>query len=138
MPTETSIIPKKIWEKLLIYWQTKNLSKQTYDIALIIAVAIYTDEKIYEEELYQARQILHKRLKHKGSVDNIIDYIEHKLYLYTKDQSQWKQDLQTCRNLIKNKQELYVHFLDIFTADEDIDEKEAAFELSLKKMLMDS
>lgn len=138
MPTETSIIPKTIWEKLLIYWQTKNLSKQTYDIALIIAVAIYTDGKIYEEELRQARQILHEHLNHKGSVDNIIDYIEHKLYLYAENQSQWKQDIQTCRHLIKNNQELYVHFLDIFKADENIDEKEAAFELSLKKMLMES
>lgn len=138
MPTETLITPKKIWEKLLIYWQTKNLSKHTYDIALIIAVAIYTDDKIYEEELHQARHMFHERLKHKGSVDDVMDYIEHKLFVYTEDKSQWNQDLQTCRNLIKTNQELYVYILDIFTADEYIDEKEAAFEVSIKKMLMNS
>lgn len=138
MPTETLIMPKKIWEKLLIYWQTKNFSNHTYDIALILAAAIYTDNKIYEEELRQARRILHKHLNHEGSVEDIMDYIELKLTLYDKDKSQWYQDIQACRNLIKADQQLYTHFLDIFEADEHIDEKETEFEVSLKKMLIRS
>lgn len=138
MPTETYIAPKKILEKLLIYWRTKNYARQTYDIALIIAVAIYTNKNIYEEEMEAAKQMLYEHLNHDDSVEKIMDYIELKLLHYLQDDELWYEDLRTCRALIKKDEELYLYFLNIFEADEKIDDEEIAFESSLKKMLLRS
>ncbi len=138
MPTETTITPKKILEKLLIYWHTKNYSQRTYDIALIIAVAIYTNDKIYEKELHEAKRLLYEYLNHEASAEEIMDYIELKLSLYIQDREQWYKDLRTCRDLIKAHEELYAYFLEIFEADQNIDDEEMEFEASLRKMLLRS
>lgn len=138
MQKERTIEPKKIWQKLLIYWHTKNYTKQTYDIALIIAAAIYTDRKIYEEELLQAKRMLQGHLNHEASVQKVMDYIELKLSRYVEDEELWYQDLQTCRTFIQKNEELYIYFIDIFEADENLDEEEIAFETSLRKTLLRS
>ena len=136
MATKATIQPKKTWQKLLIYWRTKNFSRQVYDIALILAVAIYTNREIYEEELQQARLTLEELLKDQDSADEIMDYIEMKVLQYTNDEMLWQKDQQKIRKLVEKDEDLYTFLLDIFEADDKVDEEEMLFETSLKTAML--
>lgn len=136
MATEANIEPKNTWQKLLIYWRTKNFSKQVYDIALILAVAIYTNRKIYEEELEQARLTLEELLKDEDSAKEIMHYIEMKVVQYAEDEQLWHYDQRKIRDLITQNEELYAFLLTIFEADNNLDEEEMLFEASLKTALL--
>jgi hypothetical protein len=138
MAHETTIAPKSSWQKLLIYWRTKNLSTEVYDIALILAVAIFTNKKIYEEELEEAKMQLQKRLRDAGAVDEVMQYIEMKLACYAHSIETWHKDQQRVRELIEKDEELYGYLLSIFEADALIDDEESGFETSLKKALLRS
>lgn len=138
MAHETTITPKSLWEKLLIFWHTKNHSSEIYDIALILAVAIFTNKKIYEEELSEARHLLMERLHHADDVDTVMEYIEMKLAEYCESLDAWHHDQQKVRELISRDEDLYSYLLSIFEADENIDKEESGFETSLKKMLLRS
>ena len=138
MAHETTIPPKSSWQKLLIYWRTKNLSTEVYDIALILAVAIFTNKKVYEEELEEARIQLYGRLKSEGAVNEVMEYIEMKLAAYTQSLEEWHKDQQKVRELLEKDQSLYAYLLSIFEADESIDDEESSFEESLKRALLRS
>ena len=135
MATEVTIAPKSIWEKLLIYWHTKNHTRRMYDVALIIATAIYTNHRVYAEELEEAYRILRSYLGNDHSIAEIMDYIHMKVAGYVSNEADWFKDLDTCRKMIRNEQQLFVHFLRIFEADHLIDEEEQAFIDSIKVML---
>jgi hypothetical protein len=138
MAHETTLPPKKGWQKLLIYWNTKNFSNEIYDIALILAVGIFTNKTIYEEELAQARTLLLEKLKDADSVDSVMEYVEMKLADYVADIAAWHEDQQKVRHLIEKDEELYAYLLSIYEADALIDDAESGFEDSLKKTLMRS
>ncbi len=138
MAHETTIAPKKTWQKLLIYWHTKNHSTKAYDIATILAVAIFTNKKIYEEELSEARKLLHQQTNDPVAVDELMEFIEMRLSEYQETVDAWHEDQQKVRMLIEANQELYAHLRTIFEADESIDSEESDFEASLKKTLLRS
>jgi hypothetical protein len=138
MAHETTIAPKNVWEKLLIFWRTKNHSSRIYDIALILAVAIYTNKRIYEEELREARRQLSGCVESQEEVENIMEYIEMKLDAYRGDAELWHRDQRKVRDLVGKDEELYAYLLSIFEADDSIDDEESGFESSLKKMLLRS
>jgi hypothetical protein len=135
MAHETTIAPKTLWKKILIYWHTKNHSRKIYDIALILAVAIFTNRKIYLEELEEARHLLLEHLRNADDVDNVMEYVEMKLASYVEARDAWHEDQKTVRVLIEKDEELYAYLLSIFEADEMIDAAESLFEESLKKAL---
>ncbi len=138
MAKEVTIAPKTIWEKLLIHWHTKNHSQQIYDIALIIATAIYTNHKIYAEEMAEAHRILESHLKDENSIAEIMEYIQMKLLCYMDKEAEWYKDLAKCRELIKKDQALFEHFLNIFESDHTIEQDEEDFIESIKVMLLRS
>jgi hypothetical protein len=138
MAHEASITPKKLWERLLIYWHTKNHSAEVYDIALILSVAIFTNQKIYEEELMEARLLLQELLHEHSSINQVMEYIEMKLSGYVANMDSWYEDQQKVREMILKDQELYTYLLNIFEADEHFDDEESSFEESLKKALLRS
>lgn len=138
MAHETTIAPKNVWEKLLIFWRTKNHSSRIYDIALILAVAIYTNKRVYEEELREARRQLSGCVESQEEVENIMEYIEMKLDAYHSDAELWHRDQRKVRDLVGKDEELYAYLLSIFEADDSIDDEESGFESSLKKMLLRS
>lgn len=138
MPVQTTIVPKSGWEKLLIYWHTKNHTRRIYEIALLIAAAIYTNHHIYEEEMEEAHRILVRLLKDESSVEEVMQYIELKLLRYLDNEQSWHDDLKMCRQLLKEEEELYAYCLNIFEADHKIDVEELELEQSLKKMLLRS
>jgi hypothetical protein len=138
MAHEAFITPKRLWERLLIYWHTKNHSAEVYDIALILSVAIFTNQKIYEEELMEARLLLQERLKDPSSVDEVMGYIEMKLSNYIKSMDAWHKDQKKVREMLEKDQDLYAYLLNIFEADDSIDDEESGFENSLKKALLRS
>jgi hypothetical protein len=135
MATEVTIAPKTVWEKLLIYWHTKNHTRHMYDVALIIATAIYTNHKIYAEELEEADRILHGYLNDDHSIAEIMEYIQMKVASYVSNEANWYKDIDTCRKMVGKDQQLFTHFLEIFEADHVIDEEEGAFIESIKVML---
>lgn len=138
MAHEASIAPKQLWERLLIYWHTKNHSAEVYDIALILSVAIFTNQKVYDEELMEARLLLQERLREPSSVDEVMEYIELKLSTYIANKDAWHKDQKRVRDLLEKDQDLYAYLLNIFEADDTIDDEESGFENSLKKALLRS
>jgi hypothetical protein len=138
MAQKTTIAPKNTWQKLLIYWHTKNHHGDIYDIAKILAVGIYTNQAVYEEELEEARALLHGKLHDSGSVNEVMEYIEMKLANYAEDRDTWHRDQRDVREMIEKDEELYGYLLSIFEADDSIDTEESRFEASLKKALLRS
>lgn len=132
MATETALKPKKMWQKLLIYWHTKDFSNKTYDIALIMAVAIYTNHKIYKEELQEAHVMLNELLQNEESAMSIMKYIEMKLLQYTEDEKLWRKEQNIVREIIKKNEEFYTYLINIFEADNKLDEEEKLFETSIR------
>jgi len=132
MAHEITIAPKTRWEKLMIFWRMKNFSAACYDIALILAVAIFTNRKIYEEELAEARSLLREKVDEEG-VEDLMAYIEMKLENYVASVDVWHEDQQRVRTMIERDEELYAYFLDIFEADACFDAHESDFEASLIK-----
>lgn len=138
MAQKTTVAPKNTWQKLLIYWHTKNHHTTIYDLAKILAVGIYTNRVIYREELEEARTLLREKLRDSESVEEVMGYIEMKLACYTENRDTWHTDQKTVRKMIEKDEELYGYMLSIFEADHSIDEEEVRFEASLKKALLRS
>lgn len=138
MAQKTTVAPKTIWQKLLIYWNTKNHRAEVYDIALILAVSIFTNNAVYEEELTEARALLFGKLRDPASVKEVMGYIEMKLSCYAQDRDAWHRDQKRVREMIEKDEGLYTYMLSIFEADDNIDSEESGFEASLRKALLRS
>jgi hypothetical protein len=134
MAKETTLQPRNALEKLLILWQTKNHSKHTYEIAKILAVAIYMNRHIFQEEIDCASDILKTFLVNGGS-DEVMEYIRMKLCDYQKDSKAWKKDMAAAKALILDDEELFRFADDIFRADDRLDPEERSFITSLKDAL---
>ncbi len=137
--TNEMILPEKSsWRKLLIYWHTKNFSQKTYDIALIIAVAVFTDRKIYEAELKEARKLIGEILvDDESGVDEIMHYIEMRLLEFKSDEAEYANATKQVKTFIKRDEQLYRYCIDIFESDEHLDTTEQHFEQTLKKLLLE-
>lgn len=137
MATEKEILETSGWHKLLVYWQTKNHPKAIYDIALIIAVAIYTNRKIYEEELAAARRLLVEHFEEDpDGIEEIMRYVQMHLFEYLKDRQKWYDDAKEVKGLIRRDEQLYRYCIDIFESDSRLDLEESAFEGSLRRLLL--
>lgn len=135
MAHKMMIEPKTFWQKLLIFWQTKNHSSKIYDMALLLAVGIFTNHIVYKEELEEARLLLYKKLKDDSSVNQITEYIEMKLAEYSQNEEAWHRDRKKVLEMIQKDEDLYGYLLNIYEADETIDKEEIAFEELLKHSL---
>lgn len=137
MATETEIPQKSSWHRLLVYWQTKNHPKRLYDIALIIAVAVYTNRKIYKEELETARKLIKESYdEDEDAIEEIMHYIEMRLSEFAHDERSWDDAAKQVKTLIKNDENLYRYCIDIFESDEHLDREERQFERSLRRLLL--
>jgi hypothetical protein len=134
MAKETTLRPRNVLEKLLILWQTKNHSKHTYEIAMIMAVAIYMNRHIFQEEINCASDILKTFLVNGGS-DEVMDFIRMKLCDYQKDGNSWQEDMEAAKALILEDEELFGYADEIFHADDRLDPEERMFITSLKDAL---
>lgn len=138
MATKMTLPEKSIWRRLLIYWHTKNFSQKTYDIALIIAVAVFTNHNIYKEELKEARRLLSDILvDDESGIDEIIHYIELRLLEFKNDDSEYTNATKQVKTLIKQDEQLYRYCIDIFESDELLDSEEQDFEHALKRLLLE-
>jgi len=132
---ETKIDPSSFLEKCYIYWKTRNYGRRIEAISVLLAVAIYINKNIYEEELRSANQHLLKIMKNHEDVDNVMSYIKMKLGSYQEDNELWLHDRQDTFNRIIKDEELYGCMSDVFNADNNFDESEQLFEEALKRLL---
>ncbi|MDX1295106.1 MAG: hypothetical protein R3302_02495 [Sulfurimonadaceae bacterium] len=86
----------------------------------------------------EARVLLQERLQDPSSVDEVMGYIEMKLSGYINDMDAWHNDQKKVREMLEKDQDLYAYLLNIFEADDSIDDEESGFENSLKKALLRS
>lgn len=136
MPTITSIETTSFLGKCYIHWKTRNYGNKVEHIALLLAVAIYMNKNIYEEEIESAQEYLLKLMhEDQDDVENVIEYIKMKLGMYQDDNSAWMKDRQEAFHLIVKNEELYACMIDVFKSDESFDESEKLFEAALKRLL---
>lgn len=135
MPTETTIDHTSFLGKCYVHWKTRNYGRKIEAISLLLAVAIYMNKKIYEEELRSASRYLSTVMDDHEDVDNVMDYVKMKLGLYQKDNEAWLKDRQEAFNLIIKNEELYACVREIFDSDDSFDESEKLFEEALKRLL---
>ncbi len=135
MATETKIHATSFLEKCYIHWKTRNYGRKIEAISLLLAVAIFMNKKIYEEELHSASQYLFELFDNNEDVDNVMEYVKMKLGSYQDDNNAWLEDRQDAFNLIIKNEELYACMSDIFNSDNSFDETEELFEEALKRLL---
>ncbi len=135
MPTEIALNGVSFLEKCYIHWKTKTYGQKIEHVALILAVAIYMNKKIYQEELNSASACLSSIVGAEEDIDNIMEYIKMKLNSYQDDNEIWLADRQEAFNLIKEDENLYACMSDVFNSDGNMDESEKLFEETLKRLL---
>ncbi|HIC43690.1 MAG TPA: hypothetical protein EYO73_05205 [Sulfurimonas sp.] len=135
MPTETTINHTSFLGKCYIHWKTRNYGRRIESISLLLAVAIYMNKKIYEEELRSASRYLLTLMSDTEDVDNVMQYVKMKLSSYQEDNQTWLEDRQEAFNLIIKNNDLYSCMSDIFNSDDSFDENEELFEEALKRLL---
>lgn len=136
MPTLTTIDTTSFLSKCYIHWKTRNYGRRVEHIALLMAVAIYMNKNIYEEELESAQEYLFKLMhEEKDDVENVMEYIKMKVGAYQEDNTAWMKDRQEAFRLVVKDEELYSCMIDIFKSDENFDESEELFESALKRLL---
>lgn len=135
MPTETTIDHTSFLGKCYIHWKTRNYGRKIEAVSLLLAVAIYMNKKIYEEELRSASKYLLKLMDNTEDVDNVMQYVKMKLSSYQEDNQAWLEDRQEAFNLIIKNNDLYGCMSDIFNSDDSFDESEELFEEALKRLL---
>jgi len=127
------LLNKSFFEKLLIYWSTRDLCHEEEVLVTILSVAIYFDKEIFPEELEKAREILHERIKGDGHIDILMDKIKLRLYEYTKDYEIYMQDREKAFHFVGDDIQLYRIMRDIFEADGGVKESELMAEELVKK-----
>ena len=135
MPTETTIDQTSFLGKCYIHWKTRNYGRKIEAVALLLAVAIYMNKKIYEEELRSASRYLLEKMDDTEDVDNVKKKKKMKLNSYQEDNQAWLDDRQEAFHLIIKNNELYGCMSDIFNSDNSFDESEEIFEAALKRLL---
>jgi len=135
VPTETVIDTTSFLGKCYIHWKTRNYGRKIEAVSLLLAVAIFMNKKVYEEELASASKYLLELLKDEGDVNNVMDYVKMKLGSYQEDNQAWLEDRQEAFNLIVKNEDLYGCMIDIFNSDNSFDESEKLFEEALKRLL---
>jgi len=135
VPTEATIENTSFLGKCYIHWKTKHYGQKIEHIALMLAVAIYMNKKIYQEELDSAVAYLSTIMESKDDIDNVMEYVKMKLASYQEDNEAWMEDRQAAFNLIIKNEELYGCVSEIFNSDHSFDESEALFEEALKRLL---
>lgn len=135
MPTKITINPTSFFGKCHIYWKTNSYGLKIEHISLLLAVAIYVNKNVYEEELQCAREYLLSLMKDESDAENIIKYIKMKLGSYQESNENWMKDRQEAFNLIVKHSDYYGFMSDIFKADGNFDESEQQFEDTLKRLL---
>jgi len=135
LPTETTIDSTSFLGKCYIHWKTRNYGRKIEAVSLLLAVAIYMNKKIYEEELRSASNYLLDLMENTEDVDNVMQYVKMKLSSYQEDNQTWLEDRQEAFNLIIKNNDLYGCMSDIFNSDNSFDENEEIFEEALKRLL---
>lgn len=135
MPTETTIDSTSFLGKCFIHWKTRNYGRKIEAVSLLLAVAIYMNKKVYEEELNSASKYLLSIMDDSDDVDNVMQYVKMKLGSYQEDNQAWLEDRQEAFNLIIKNEDLYGCMTDIFNSDDSFDESEELFEEALKRLL---
>jgi len=136
LPTLTHIETTSFLGKCYIHWKTRNYGRKVEHIALLLAVAIYMNKNIYEEELESAQDYLFKLMhEEQDDVVNVMDYVKMKINSYQEDNTAWMKDRQEAFHLVVKDEELYACMIDIFKSDESFDENEKLFEAALKRLL---
>jgi len=136
LPTLTTINTSSFLGKCYIHWKTRNYGRKIEHIALLMAVAIYMNKNIYEEELESAQDYLFKLMhEEQDDVENVMEYIKMKIASYQEDNEAWMHDRQEAFHLVVKDEELYSCMIDIFKSDDSFDESESLFEEALKRLL---
>ena len=135
MPTETTIDNTSFLGKCYIHWKTRNYGRRIEAVSLLLAVAIYMNKKIHEEELRAASRYLLELMDDTEDVDNVMQYVKMKLGSYQESNEAWLEDRQEAFNLIIKNNDLYGCMSDIFNSDDSFDESEELFEEALKRLL---
>lgn len=134
MSEKIKLKDRNFLEKLIIHWHTRNYGRKLNNIALLLAVAIFTNKAVYSEELDSAKSILNDMLLDEKSVNNIMEFILLKLKNYEKDNTAWLEDKLKVKQMILKDEELFSYLDTIFESDH-YDSCERIFLNSLKESL---
>lgn len=127
------IFHKNIIQKLILLLETRGLTEKTKKLITVIAVAIYYDRAIYEEEIEKAKEILSSRIKNRHKKERIYDLIRIKIDEYIKDEELFSNDIQKAIRYIIEDIQLYSIAKDIFEADDSNALQEEELEKRIKE-----
>ncbi|NWF66672.1 MAG: hypothetical protein HXX81_04295 [Campylobacterales bacterium] len=132
---QNSIEPKKFWQKLLIFWHTRELGQHIETLAKTLSVAIYIDKEFSDDEKSVATDILSKYLADEKEVFYVIEYIEMKLGKYKEDYQNFLNDKNEIIKLIKNDISLLNLIENIIEADKKTSYDEESFLEEIKQKM---
>jgi len=127
------IFHKNIIEKIVLLWETRGLRENAERLITVMAVAIYYDGVLYEEEFEKAKEILDTRVKSKSRVAILFERIRLKIDEYIQDREIFERDIELAVKYIVEDIQLYGVAKDIFEADGSNDEEEKKLEQLIKE-----
>lgn len=124
---------KNILQKLLLYWETRGLNDRLERIIVVLAVSMYYDRVIYEEEVEKAREILQKLIKNENKASVVYERVRLKVNEYIEDEALFKEDTERFIRYIVDDIQLYSMAKDIFEADNTNQKEEQELEELIKR-----
>lgn len=122
------ITQKSLFEKILVFWKTREVGYKTEQLLKILPVAIYADRQISPKELQKAKDILAEHIKDSEEIEALLDRIELTLVRYIKDYNEYLSDKQNVLEIITHDIQLYGVMKDIFNSDGNFDNEEKKME----------
>lgn len=127
-------LPKlNFFERLVLYWETRDLGKRNEDLITLISVAIFFDRTVYPEELDMAERILERYIKSSGKRETVMERIKMRLQEYIDDYLKFLMDRERAFDILTDNIQLYSAMRDIFEADGKLSEIEKEAEEVIRK-----
>lgn len=124
---------RNFMERLMIYWESRDIGKKANEMVNLFAVAIFFDRKIYAEELEIAEKILERYVKNAHTRNVIMERIKIKLDEYVHDYFKFLLDREHAFDILTDDIQLYSAMKDIFEADGELSDREIEAEDVIKK-----
>lgn len=124
---------RNFMERLVIYWESRDIGKKANEMVDLFAVAIFFDRQIYAEELEVAEKILARYVKNAHTRNVIMERIKIKLDEYVHDYFKFLLDREHAFDILTENIQLYAAMKDIFEADGELSEREVEAEDVIKK-----
>ncbi len=127
------LLDNSLFHRILVYWQTRDLSHSEEKLVSVLSVAIFFDKVVYPEELEKAREIIMARVHNKHRTENLLDKIKIRLYEYIQDYTEYMKDREVAFDHVRDDIQLYGLMRDIFEAEGEMSDAEKQAEEFVKK-----